>query len=119
MLDNISQPVAFATAPLGELDIPTDAAAQSGSQTPPSAHVYGGIRRDLSVPREPVDERLLSKWTKKIGISQRIRTYSTPSNGRSTASKTATASSSFNEDEFDEDEFFEGGMSSVYLPASY
>jgi hypothetical protein len=111
MLDNISQPVAFATAPLSDLDIPNDTTAQSGSgsQTPPqNPHVYGGIglRRDNSASRldsltsrSNHDENYLSKWTKRMGIGRQ----------GSAASTSSTVKDGFDDDEFD-DEFLEEGM---------
>ncbi|EAU88164.2 hypothetical protein CC1G_03836 [Coprinopsis cinerea okayama7 len=110
MLDNISQPVAFATAPLSDLDIPNDTTAQSGSgsQTPPqNPHVYGGIglRRDNSASRldsltsrSNHDENYLSKWTKRMGIGRQ----------GSAASTSSTVKDGFDDDEFD-DEFLEEG----------
>jgi len=69
MLDNISQPVAFATAPLGELDNPAE--LQPKPDTPPPVHVYGGItgkeRAELRHDSTS-DETYLSKWSKRIGL---------------------------------------------------
>lgn len=77
MLDNLSQPVAFATAPLGteENGIP------SGSQTPPTQ-----LRRNSSLSSDD-DEHMLSKWTRRIGL------------GSKSKPKTPSTSSSFNDDD--------------------
>lgn len=94
MLDNIPQPVAFATAPLGDLDIPAEPARP---ETPPPVHVYGGISGKER--REPVvlapEGNYISKWTKKIPGLGSIR--GSPS-----------TSSSFQGDDIDGD-FFEDG----------
>lgn len=75
MLDNLSQPVAFATAPLGteENVIP------SGSHTPPTQ-----LRRDSSLSSDD-DEHMLSKWTRRIGL------------GSKSKPKTPSGSSSFDD----------------------
>ena len=83
MLDNLSQPVAFATAPLGP--------EPSGSATPPR-------QQDSSLSSDTDnDEHMLSKWTRKIGIR-----------GEKTKSKKVESiSSSFHDDDYDD--FLEGG----------
>jgi hypothetical protein len=100
MLDNLSQPVAFATAPLGNEIISDD---PSGSGTyPPSTP----LRRDSSLSSDTDnDEHMLSKWTRKMGIN-RERTKSKP-----TSSGKHIASSSFKDDgDFeDDDDFLEAG----------
>ncbi|KAH6918930.1 hypothetical protein BKA70DRAFT_34346 [Coprinopsis sp. MPI-PUGE-AT-0042] len=100
MLDNISQPVAFATAPLNTLDMPSDDVAQSSAQAPPPPpqHTYPSLRREHGVARDSDDDHLLSRWTKKIGISLES---SRPSI-HDVRSKGKGSSSSFDEDEFDE-----------------
>ena len=105
MLDNISQPVAFATAPLNTLDIPSDDVAQSSAQSPPSPprHTYPSLRREHGAIRESDDDHLLSRWTKKIGLSRE----SSRSSIHDVRSKGKGGSSSFDEDEFDE--FLEEG----------
>lgn len=105
MLDNISQPVAFATAPLNTLDIPSDDVAQSSAQSPPSPpqHTYPSLRREHGAIRESDDDHLLSRWTKKIGLSRE----SSRSSIHDVRSKGKGTSSSFDEDEFDE--FLEEG----------
>lgn len=76
MLDNLSQPVAFATAPLGT----EENILPSGSQTPPRQ-----LRRDSSLSSDD-DEHMLSKWTRRIGFG-------------GPKSKPKSGSSSFNEDD--------------------
>ncbi|TFK26417.1 hypothetical protein FA15DRAFT_667509 [Coprinopsis marcescibilis] len=113
MLDNIPQPVAFATAPLGTADIPSDASAQLGSQTPPISHVYGGIRRDQNPGHNETQgsDHLLSKLTKRMGIT-REGSKARPSaskRGVSRSTSGGTVSSSLNDDDFDEDDFIDEG----------
>jgi hypothetical protein len=106
MLDNISQPVAFATAPLNTLDMPSDDVAQSSAQAPPPPpqHTYPSLRREPGMIRDSDDDHLLSRWTKRIGISRE----SSRSSIHDVRSKGKGTSSSFDEDEFD-DEFLEEG----------
>jgi hypothetical protein len=90
MLENLSQPVAFATVPLG------DAALYSNqSQTASSS------RRDASFSSDTdPDEPVLTRLTRRIGISR---------DGRKTAQERTPDSSSYNGDEdLDEDVFDEG-----------
>ncbi|KAF8061512.1 hypothetical protein FPV67DRAFT_283106 [Lyophyllum atratum] len=60
MLDNLSQPVAFATVPLGNTELP------SGVRTPPKP------RRDasLSSDTDSTEEPMFSRFTRRIGIAR-------------------------------------------------
>ncbi|KAK7466882.1 hypothetical protein VKT23_003945 [Stygiomarasmius scandens] len=63
MLDNLSQPVAFATAPLGT---PAESSAATRSSTPPRA-----VRRDSSLSSDTdMDEPMVSRWTRKLGMTR-------------------------------------------------
>ncbi|KAF5324941.1 hypothetical protein D9611_004350 [Ephemerocybe angulata] len=105
MLDNLSQPVAFATAPLGPEVIPSENNA-SGSQTPPLVHG----RRDSSLSSDTDnDEHMLSGWARRIGItSSRERTKSKSSAVKPKAVSQAPKSGSSSMEEFgDGDDFLE------------
>ncbi|RXW15865.1 hypothetical protein EST38_g9988 [Candolleomyces aberdarensis] len=110
MLDNLSQPVAFATAPLGNEAIASD--DPSTSQTyPPSTP----LRRDSSLSSDTDnDEHMLSKWTRKMGINRERTKSKSSSSGRQKAgtgpSRKESTSSSFQDDDFeDDDDFLEAG----------
>lgn len=99
MLDNLSQPVAFATAPLGK----PDAVLPSGTKTPP---VSPHKRRDgnMSSDTDP-DEPIFSRFTRRIGIS-RDGSSGQLGNASSTSSSKLKTSS---QDAFDDDMFEDGG----------
>ena len=62
MLDNLSQPVAFATVPLGHPEIPIP---------PSSPDKTDDIRRDGSLSSDTdLDEPIFSKFTRRIGMSR-------------------------------------------------
>lgn len=100
MLDNLSQPVAFATAPLGTEPSPTE--EQSHSQTIPSRR-----ESSLSSDTDNDGEHMLSKWTRRIGITG---SRETRSKHKVNQRPTASTSSSLNDfgDE-DGDDFLEEG----------
>lgn len=95
MLDNLSQPVAFATVPLGNTDTP------SGLKTPPTSRTP---RRgaNLGSDTDVADEPILSRLTKRIGI------------GRDSDSRKgkSTEMASSGDDGF-EDELFDEGNASI------
>ncbi|THV08084.1 hypothetical protein K435DRAFT_959533 [Dendrothele bispora CBS 962.96] len=63
MLDNLSQPVAFATAPLGA---PTESSTANGTSTPPRV-----ARRDSSLSSDTdMEEPMVSRWTRKLGMTR-------------------------------------------------
>ena len=63
MLDNLSQPVAFATVPLGHPEIPV---------SPSSPDKIDDIRRDGSLSSDTdLDEPIFSKFTRRIGMSRK------------------------------------------------
>lgn len=111
MLDNLSQPVAFATAPLGK----PDAILLSGTKTPP---LPPHKRRDgnMSSDTDP-DEPMFSRFTRRIGIS-REGSSGQLGNGASSSSSKSKPSS---QDDFDDDIFEDGGgycfLSVLYLTA--
>ena len=62
MLDNLSQPVAFATVPLGHPESPNP---------PSSPSKINDLRRDGSLSSDTdMDEPIFSKFTRRIGISR-------------------------------------------------
>jgi hypothetical protein len=90
MLDNLSQPVAFATVPLGDTALYSDQ-----SQKSPSSRRDAGFSSDTDA-----DEPVLTRLTRRIGISR---------DGRKTARERPPDSSSSRDDEdLDEDIFDEG-----------
>ncbi|KAG6866083.1 hypothetical protein C0991_008835 [Blastosporella zonata] len=90
MLDNLSQPVAFATVPLGNTEPP------AGVRTPPTP------RRDASLSdTDSAEEPMFSRLTRRIGIN---RDAKTSSSRKSTLSVTTPSSEDdFEEGIFDED----------------
>lgn len=82
MLDNLSQPVAFATVPLGHPEIPI---------SPSSTDKSDDIRRDGSLSSDTdLDEPIFSKFTRRIGMSREgsksgrsdLSSRKLPSNGK-------------------------------------
>lgn len=79
MLDNLSQPVAFATAPLGHPEVPI---------SPSLPDKTDDLRRDGSLSSDTdLDEPIFSKFTRRIGISREgsksgRSSRSHPSNGK-------------------------------------
>lgn len=75
MLDNLSQPVAFATVPLGN-----DTNPVSETRTPP--------RRDGSLSSDTdVEEPMLSRFTRRIGMNRDGRSALRGSSLRATSTK--------------------------------
>ncbi|CAA7267636.1 unnamed protein product [Cyclocybe aegerita] len=105
MLDNLSQPVAFATVPLGNPELP---------DTPSSNKNIVEGRRDGSISSDTdADEPIFSKFTRKIGLSREgsreTRIPAKSNTGRNTAPSSSTTSS-YDGDDFEEDnDFFEDG----------
>ncbi|TFK42898.1 hypothetical protein BDQ12DRAFT_676974 [Crucibulum laeve] len=100
MLDNLSQPVAFATAPLHNLDIETTPTQEA--KTPPAG--LRGLRKDGSLSSDTdADEPMLSKFSRRFGLGRETSRQASGSayGGRATEPP--------REDEFDNDEFFEEG----------
>ena len=103
MLDNLSQPVAFATAPLGNPDIPEESLQVKSASEP---------RRDGSLSSDTdADEPIFSKFTRRIGISREgTKTRSTKSSQK-LAGSSKPPSSPDNDILDDDDDFFEDGSS--------
>ncbi|KAG5639610.1 hypothetical protein H0H81_010812 [Sphagnurus paluster] len=89
MLDNLSQPVAFATVPLGNME-PT-----SGARTPPTPRREASWSSDTDSAEEP----MFSRFTRRIGINREGK----KSGRRSTLSVTTSGG----DDDFDEGMFDE------------
>ncbi|KAF8232363.1 hypothetical protein L208DRAFT_1397567 [Tricholoma matsutake] len=98
MLDNLSQPVAFATVPLGDA-----ALYNNQSQTPSSSRRDAGFGSDTDT-----DEPVLARLTRRIGITI---------DGRTTARDPPESSSYKGNEDLDSDVFDEGNelSESFYL----
>jgi hypothetical protein len=100
MLDNLSQPVAFATAPLGSSEAATPAV---NSATPSSA-----LRRDGSLSSDTdIEEPMVKRFTRRIGMSRGGK-KGDRSVGSSSGLDASTSKPHMHEEEFDEDIFDEG-----------
>ena len=92
MLENISQPVAFATVPIGD-----PALDSNRSQTASSS------RRDASFGSDTdADEPVLTRLTRRIGIGGDVR---------KTVPEPTPDSSSYKGDEDSDEDVFDGGVS--------
>jgi hypothetical protein len=91
MLDKLSQPVAFATVPLGDAELYSDQ-----SQAPSLSRRETGTGSDTD-PDEPV----LTRLTRRIGISR---------DGRRAKQESTPDSSSYNGDEDLDDGIFDEGQ---------
>jgi len=103
MLDNLSQPVAFATIPLG----PETPASPASDRSSPE------VRRDgnLSSDTDP-DEPIFSKFSRKIGLGNK-NGRSRKAGQRSLSASQASTSSQKSDFDFDEDDddFIDAGLS--------
>lgn len=110
MLENLSQPVAFATAPLGIPDVPP---APSADSTTTAATAGGGDearggRDSASSSDTDTDEPIFSRFTRKIGISRDLGGKS----GRSSRTNSAAPSRNHSFEENDEfEDFLDAGAS--------
>ena len=107
MLDNLSQPVAFATIPLSqEPDSPTT------DQPPPDLHRDSGNMSSDTDLEEPI----LSKFSRKIGLVSKLGDRSRRTIQKAVSPNTSQGSTSSNKSEFDlddeEDDFLDAGLSS-------
>lgn len=108
MLDNLSQPVAFATIPLSQdpaEDLPNPA-------DPPTSE----IRRDSGNMSSDTDleEPILSKFSRKIGLGRKLGDRSRRSGQKPVVPVTAQSSTSSKSDlEFEDegDDFLDAGLS--------
>ena len=98
MLDNLSQPVAFATVPLGNEDS-KDSTSYEIKSAEPSRD--GNASSDTDA-----DEPIFSKFTRKIGIGREATKSGPPRRSRFSKPSTNT---SFDEEEEDFDDFLEEG----------
>ncbi|GLB35334.1 hypothetical protein LshimejAT787_0208990 [Lyophyllum shimeji] len=83
MLDNLSQPVAFATVPLGNTETPT------GARTPPTPRRDNSVGSDTDSAEEPMFSRL----TRRIGINR---------DGRRTGQRSTLNIATPGDDDFEE-----------------
>lgn len=98
MLDNLSQPVAFATVPLGNQD-PSTSRPTSGTKPPPARE---GLRKDNSFSSDTdYEEPMLSRFTRRMGIG------SVRDSGKQKATPLDT-------EDF-EDDLFDEGTSHLFL----
>ncbi|KAG5354168.1 hypothetical protein C0989_003681 [Termitomyces sp. Mn162] len=93
MLENLSQPVAFATVPLGNIDVP------SGVKTPPAPRTPR-IDVKFGSDTDSADEPMLSRLTKRIGIGRDSRHFHVQKS-------TSAQSTSGREDDFEDGLFDE------------
>ena len=102
MLDNLSQPVAFATAPLGNPEVPTESQVDIKPEE---------IRRDGALSSDTdVDEPIFSKFTRKIGISREgSKSGRSGRSGRNLVDNSVQPP--YDENDGDFEDFLEEGMS--------
>lgn len=101
MLDNLSQPVAFATVPLGNPEAPNESQIDVKSEE---------IRRDGALSSDTdVDEPIFSKFTRKIGMSREgSKSGRSGRSSRNPVSNSARPSYDSNDGDFED--FLEEGM---------
>lgn len=108
MLDNLSQPVAFATIPLNQEPV----------QEPPSAdQPTPDLRRDSGSDTD-LEEPILSKFSRKIGLVRTLGDRSRRTSQKAVSPNTSQGSMSSNKSEFDfeeEDDFLDAGLSSFSI----
>ncbi|KAG5645004.1 hypothetical protein DXG03_007281 [Asterophora parasitica] len=93
MLDNLSQPVAFATVPLGNAEPPA-----SGARTPPIPKKDASLSSDT----DSAEEAMFSRLTRRIGIGR---------DGKKASRKsTLSVATSSGDDDFDEGLFDEESL---------
>jgi len=102
MLDNLSQPVAFATVPLGNPEAPNESQTDVKSEE---------LRRDGALSSDTdVDEPIFSKFTRKIGISREgSKSGRSDRSSRNLVSNSVHPSYDSNDGDFED--FLEEGMS--------
>lgn len=99
MLDNLSQPVAFATVPLGNQD-PSTSGPTSGTKTPPARE---GLRKDNSFSSDTdYEEPMLSRFSRRMGIGS----------VRDTGKQKATP---IDTEGFEDEDLFDEGTSRLFL----
>lgn len=102
MLDNLSQPVAFATVPLGDPEPTNPSLPEKKAE---DARKDGNLSSDTDV-----DEPIFSRFTRKIGMS---RDGSKGGRSRKNSHETQNAisrTSSFDEDDGDFEDFLDEGV---------
>jgi hypothetical protein len=108
MLDNLSQPVAFATIPLGP---ETSKDSSTSDMTAPEIRGDGGLSSDTDH-----DEPIFSKFSRKIGLGRKHdmlgKTNQKSSLITQASSHSQEAGFDFGEDE---DDFLETGLSTSVL----
>lgn len=107
MLDNLSQPVAFATVPLGNPEAPNELQMDVKPEE---------IRRDGALSSDTdVDEPIFSKFTRKIGMSR--EGSKSGRSGRSSRNLVGiSVQPSYDDNDGDFEDFLEEGMS---IPMSF
>jgi hypothetical protein len=104
MLDNLSQPVAFATVPLNAPeDIPPAESSNSKTES---------RRRDEVLSSDTdADEPIFSKFTRKIGMSREGSRPGQSSSNRNHNAPSSSQQASYNkDDDSDFEDFLEDGM---------
>ncbi|KAF9562160.1 hypothetical protein CPC08DRAFT_706887 [Agrocybe pediades] len=101
MLDNLSQPVAFATVPLGNEESKAPAPSDPKTEQPVRDTTHSSSDTDT-------DEPIFSKFTRKIGIAPRGSRNLTPK-AKKQSSATSSKNALFGDADDDFDEFLEEG----------
>ncbi|PPQ89090.1 hypothetical protein CVT25_006462 [Psilocybe cyanescens] len=101
MLDNLSQPVAFATVPLGDPE---------SSNSPSSEKKTEETRKDDNLSSDTdVDEPIFSRFTRKIGMSREGSKNSRSRKNSGETANTISRKSSYDDDDDDFEDFLEAG----------
>jgi hypothetical protein len=103
MLDNLSQPVAFATVPLGNPEAPNQSPTDVRGEE--SRRDGGALSSDTDV-----DEPIFSKFTRKIGLSREGSKGGRPG-GSSRNISSNSIQSSYDDNDGDFEDFLEEGIS--------
>lgn len=108
MLDNLSQPVAFATVPLGP---ETSQDSTTPDNTAPEIRGDGGLSSDTDL-----DEPIFSRFSRKIGLGRKNERTG-KSNQKSPSISQASSHAQDEDFDFgeDEDDFLETGLSNFIL----
>lgn len=106
MLDNLSQPVAFATIPLGQ---------ESVQSSPTDGHSAPELGRDSGNASSDTDleEPILSRFSRKIGLAKKLGDRSRRAIQNAISPIASQGSMSSNNSDFDfndEDDFLDAGL---------
>ena len=110
MLDNLSQPVAFATIPLG----PETPASPASDRPSPEARRDGNLSSDTD-PDEPI----FSKFSRKIGLGNKNDKSRKAGQRSLSQASTSSQKSDFDFDDEDDDDFIDAGLSIFFCIVVY